>query len=441
MKHMRKKLTAILLAIAMLVTLPATLFTTTADDGVPTYEFPYPNPNDPDAFVIQEALQILRFLVNLTSSINYLRPEDIAASDAAGLDAVPPAPRSTRVNARYFWEYERMHPGSVGVTINDALAILRWLVNLSNNVERRVCPVENCGRRPRNVTGAWDRENNEWINLVVHCDKCAICDAPCDRVCTPCDICDASCDSACVPCDICGLPCNVNCDHGTATPTATPTGTPGTPTGTPTDTPTGTPTDTPTGTPTDTPSGTPTDTTPEPTTPTPTTPTGPETAHPPVDPLLAPCDCHECEHPAGSLREVCPACHYCRDCDFQWFGVGHCTNCQEGLDCRAADGSFWCAACLVCSRCCLCNPVNSVPDGHTRMGRCDWCHETGPLCATCDYCVGCLWLAAAPAGNEPNGRVLCSGCFRCGDCLSIDFSSPLRPNFTWCSITGMCSGC
>jgi hypothetical protein len=173
MKHMKKKLTAVLLAIAMVVTLlPISTVTANAQDrsdgsvtygGTLVYDFPAQGATPEEAeFKVGSALQILRYLVRLSSII---KPEPAGAYSANG-----------------FWEYEQMDTteGKEGIKVSDALQVLRRLVRLTNTAGRRVCTrnphtetVEpGCEQRPTWVefrSGVTATETPTGFYFITHC--------------------------------------------------------------------------------------------------------------------------------------------------------------------------------------------------------------------------------------------------------------------------------
>ncbi|MCL1880999.1 MAG: hypothetical protein FWF76_02345 [Oscillospiraceae bacterium] len=134
-KKMKNKLVAVLLAIVMVATLiPSATVAGSGNRSNDPYNYPDQAAGN-EGFTIADALHTLRYLVELPTPIR---------SGARG----------TPYSANAFWEYQHMDPATDIITINDALQILRQLVNLSNTAARRVCERnpftgrDGCGQRP-----------------------------------------------------------------------------------------------------------------------------------------------------------------------------------------------------------------------------------------------------------------------------------------------------
>jgi hypothetical protein len=113
---------------------------------------------------------------------------------------------------------------------------------------------------------------------------------------------------------------------------------------------------------------------------------------------------------------TCPCCGYCRQCEWQYFGIIHCTSCQWGGDCLASEGTAidWCSQHNQCHSCCGCGPNANIvlPGTATIAGRlCVYCSER-VHCSACSVpvCGDCNWIRF--------GVVTCPGCRRDGDCIS-----------------------
>jgi hypothetical protein len=113
--------------------------------------------------------------------------------------------------------------------------------------------------------------------------------------------------------------------------------------------------------------------------------------------------------------DTCPSCGYCRQCEWQYFGIIHCISCRWGGDCLASEGVAidWCSQHNRCNGCCGCGAsANIVPPTLATTTRvCVYC-TSRTQCSICPVpvCGECNWIRF--------GIVTCQGCRRDGDCIS-----------------------
>jgi hypothetical protein len=476
MKHIKKKLTAILLAVAMVLSLVPLTTTTVADAERRTRPFSQGGYgiNETDEFTVFEAIQILRALVELPSAVRHATGE-------------------WRVVA--FWEYELMNLSNgvpqPGIQVFDAIQILRDLVELPTTARRRVCERNNftgvvgdgCGQRPTwvelRVPGTVlrnDDTNGHYYRL--HCACVAPPDfsetSPTSPPISP-DPSDTS-QSPPIPDPTFSVP-RIDIQRpataGMATPGGTTTGdvtfsnfsgaltadrvtwngqqivvdTADLPAATYTftatrggvsvtvtvivigeDDTTPPPDTSPPSDTTQSPPPSPDSTTTPPTAPSPGERTGPcrNTARPaPTGGTLAAC--------TGANSEICVQCGYCHPCDWFWYGARHCgsltptpTGCGIGSDCAAFFGTSWCAVCLLCADCCGPNCTTSLAPPGLPAGSCGYClRTTHPICPTCNECSDCLYNRPYwNDGADPWGIVICATARQCSNCLSMQNIRP-----------------
>ena len=503
MKNTRKTLLAILLTAAMILSLMpmSTTLAGANNRSVPNGGVTFPDQATNAAaimggrpqgapFDIAEALQILRYVVDLSSII---KP-------------------GGQFDANAYWEWQYMNPGSEIIEIADALQILRSVISLSSDATRRLCNRNpftggaGCGTRPTwvafnvgvdttvNPTGngwyttantcactgeggttvagattlspptlglgpqnnfsqsttvgggtdgavTFDRGNlPSWVTLSVNGNTLTATGTPPEGY--------AGGNYTVSVTRGSGTPTNLGiaiaAAPGSDIPTTTPTGgtTETPPTTTPTsggtgDIPTTTPTsggtgDVPTTTPTTT-ASTPGSTTTAQTTPSQvtTTITGNGTT------ITGPCRNVAAPAPAaaalGACRaaaseNICGECGYCQPCDWHWFGVNQCKGCNIGSDCAARLGRNFCAVCLNCASDCSCGTVNRHGPNQA-TGTCRYCQTGGrAVCGTCSECFQCLYERPAwDTTQDPWGIVICAACGNCGNCKSIVGGATGRP--------------
>jgi hypothetical protein len=475
MKHMKKKLTAILLAIAMVLSVVPLTTTVSANvRGASIAEGGYgiPEPmNANAAFGVGEALQILRYLVGLNSVIRHSTP------GARGLH-----------RANGFWEYELQAEGrdaaSTGGELNvaDALSILRRLVGLSSQSFRRVC-VRNphnypnvtpgCGQRPTNVTfrtaASVDAPTGWYYITECACvgggtvtdDNGSVVTG--DGSTTPTGgNASPQLSFSVPPVQVRQGETNTVTPGGNATGDITFTGAPAgmnvtfvggqisisvgpdVPVGTYTITavrdgitttfvvevvdPNTTITEATTPTTAATPPTTPTDIStitsgsPPPTDTAPTpgeTNNGSGTCANRAEPAPQSGILGACTGQNGQITDICIYCGYCHPCDWFWYGAHRCTGCGTGSDCASIYGISWCAVCLNCADCCNCGGGLTAPG--LQQGACLYCTTGGvSVCLTCSHCVHCLY--ARPDWDQaqiPWGIVICGTSRQCGNCMSV----------------------
>jgi hypothetical protein len=120
-------------------------------------------------------------------------------------------------------------------------------------------------------------------------------------------------------------------------------------------------------------------------------------------------ECNLCEQ----INAVCHSCGYCDLCEFEIFGIVHCSGCNWGGDCLSAAGINWCYTCFICELCCENYSEHSAlecPIIADYDRQCVLCDRFGVACDLCDVCAECNRFGF--------GILTCLDCFRSMDCIA-----------------------